>query len=49
MALLRYPDVFRAASASSPVTDWRDYDAIYTVRYMGNRRKISPAAMPARS
>ena len=34
MALLRYPDVFQAASASSPVTDWRHYDTIYTERYM---------------
>ena len=34
MALLRYADVFRAASASSPVTDFRNYDTIYTGRYM---------------
>ena len=34
MALLRYPDVFAAASSSSPVTDWRNYDTIYTERYM---------------
>ena len=34
MAILRYPDVFRAASASSSVTDWRHYDTIYTERYM---------------
>jgi dipeptidyl-peptidase-4 len=34
MALLRYPSVFAAASASSPVTDWRNYDTIYTERYM---------------
>jgi dipeptidyl-peptidase-4 len=34
MALLRHPDVFAAASASSPVTDWRNYDSIYTERYM---------------
>ena len=27
--LLRYPDVFQAASSSSPVTDYRDYDNIY--------------------
>ena len=32
--LLRHPDVFQAASASSPVTDWRHYDTIYTERYM---------------
>jgi dipeptidyl-peptidase-4 len=35
LALVRYPDLFAAASASSPVTDWRDYDTIYTERYMG--------------
>ena len=35
MALLRYPDVFRAASAASAVTDWRNYDSIYTERFMG--------------
>ena len=34
MELLRYPDVFAAASSSSPVTDWRNYDTIYTERYM---------------
>jgi dipeptidyl-peptidase-4 len=34
LCLLRYPDVFRAASASSPVTDLRLYDTIYTERYM---------------
>ena len=28
------PDVFRAASASSPVTAWYHYDTIYTERYM---------------
>jgi dipeptidyl-peptidase-4 len=35
LALLRHPDVFRAACASSPVTDWAHYDTIYTERYMG--------------
>lgn len=35
MCLLRYPDIFQAASASSAVTDWRNYDSIYTERYMG--------------
>ena len=34
MELLRHPDVFAAASASSPATDWRNYDTVYTERYM---------------
>jgi dipeptidyl-peptidase-4 len=34
LALLRYPDVFQAASASSPPTAWYNYDTIYTERYM---------------
>jgi dipeptidyl-peptidase-4 len=35
MCLLRHPDVFQAACASSSVTDYRLYDSIYTERYMG--------------
>lgn len=35
MCLLRYPDLFRAACAQSSPTDWRNYDTIYTERYMG--------------
>ena len=34
MEILRHPDVFAAASAASPPTDWRNYDSIYTERYM---------------
>jgi dipeptidyl-peptidase-4 len=34
MALLRHPDAFAAASASSAVTAWDHYDTIYTERYM---------------
>jgi dipeptidyl-peptidase-4 len=34
MCLLRHPEVFRAASASSAVTAWYHYDSIYTERYM---------------
>ncbi len=33
-ALLR-PDVYSAAVAGAPVTDWRNYDTAYTERYMG--------------
>ncbi len=34
MELVRHPEVFAAASAASPPTDWRNYDTIYTERYM---------------
>ena len=34
MCLLRHPDVFQAAVACSAVTDWKNYDSIYTERYM---------------
>jgi len=34
MELLRHPEVFAAASSSSPPSDWRNYDTIYTERYM---------------
>ncbi len=34
LALLRYPDVFHVAVSGAPVTDWRNYDTIYTERYM---------------
>jgi len=34
LAIVKRPDVFHVAVASSPVTDWRNYDTIYTERYM---------------
>jgi len=34
MTLLRHPEAFRVASASSAVTAWIHYDTIYTERYM---------------
>jgi dipeptidyl-peptidase 4 len=34
MCLLRHPEAFRAAVASSPVTDFHLYDSVYTERYM---------------
>ena len=34
MCLLRHPEAFQAASASSAVTAWNHYDTIYTERYM---------------
>jgi dipeptidyl-peptidase-4 len=41
LAVLRRPDVFHAAVAGAPVTDWRLYDTHYTERYLGH-----PAADP---
>jgi dipeptidyl-peptidase-4 len=35
LAVLRRPDVFKAAVAGAPVVDWRDYDTHYTERYLG--------------
>lgn len=35
LAVLRRPDVYRAAVARSPVSDWLDYDTFYTERYLG--------------
>lgn len=35
MAVLRRPEVFHAAVAGAPVTDWRLYDTHYTERYLG--------------
>ena len=34
-ALCNAPDLFRAGIAGAPVTDWHNYDTIYTERYMG--------------
>jgi dipeptidyl-peptidase-4 len=42
LAVLRRPDVFHAAIAGAPVTDWRLYDTHYTERYLGH-----PATEPA--
>lgn len=34
MSLLRFPDVYHAAVSNSSVTDWINYDNIYTERFM---------------
>jgi dipeptidyl-peptidase 4 len=34
-AVLKRPDVYKAAVAGAPVSDWEDYDTHYTERYMG--------------
>ena len=54
LAVLRRPDVFHAAIAGAPVTDWRLYDTFYTERYLGDpehgrgalRRQLAPARRP---
>jgi dipeptidyl-peptidase-4 len=43
LAVLKRPDVFKAAVAGAPVTDWEDYDTHYTERYLG-LPKDSPEA-----
>ncbi len=35
LAVLRRPDVIKAAVAGAPVTEWRYYDTHYTERYLG--------------
>jgi dipeptidyl-peptidase-4 len=36
LAVLRRPDIFHAAVAGAPVTDWRLYDTFYTERLLGH-------------
>ncbi|HVL83458.1 MAG TPA: prolyl oligopeptidase family serine peptidase [Pseudonocardia sp.] len=43
LAVLRRPDVFHAAVAGAPVTDWSLYDTHYTERYLG-RPDTDPGA-----
>jgi dipeptidyl-peptidase-4 len=43
LAVLARPDVFHAAVAGAPVTDWRLYDTYYTERFLG-RPEVEPAA-----
>jgi dipeptidyl-peptidase-4 len=41
LALLRYPDVFQVAVSGAPVTDWKNYDTVYTERYMRTPKENS--------
>ena len=43
LAVLRRPDVFHAAIAGAPVTEWRLYDTHYTERYLGDPSMDSTA------
>ena len=56
LAVLRRPDVFHAAVAGAPVTEWRLYDTYYTERYLGHpdddaqrlrREFAAPAGAPS--
>jgi dipeptidyl-peptidase-4 len=39
LAVLRRPDIFAAAIAGAPVTDFRLYDTFYTERYLGTAKE----------
>jgi dipeptidyl-peptidase-4 len=43
LAVMKRPDVFKAAVAGAPVVDWHDYDTTYTERYLGIPPKDEPA------
>ncbi len=40
LAVLKRPDVFHAAVAGAPVTEWRLYDTCYTERYLGHPAEV---------
>jgi dipeptidyl-peptidase-4 len=44
LAVIDRPDIFHAAIAGAPVTDWRLYDTGYTERYLGVPRDNDDAA-----
>jgi len=52
-AMLNAPGVFRSGIAGAPVTDWHNYDTIYTERYMGlpqdNPDGYKNTALPAQA
>jgi dipeptidyl-peptidase-4 len=52
-ALLNASDVFKAGFAGAPVTNWMNYDTIYTERYMGlpkdNPAGYRETALPAKA
>ena len=48
LAVLKRPDVFKAAVAGAPVVDWLDYDTHYTERYLGLPQAAWPRHVPVR-
>jgi dipeptidyl-peptidase-4 len=50
---IRHPDLFHVAVAGAPVTDWRNYDTIYTERWMRtpteNPEGYAAADLPSRA
>jgi dipeptidyl-peptidase 4 len=48
---LLHTDAFKCGISGAPVTDWHDYDSIYTERYMGlpkdNPKGYEESSMPA--
>lgn len=48
LAVLQRPDVFHAAVAGAPVTNWRLYDTAYTERYLGQPQDV-PAVYESNS
>lgn len=40
LAVLERPDIFHAAVAGAPVTEWKWYDTAYTERYLGHPDKF---------
>ncbi len=40
LAVLNRPEVFHAAVAGAPVTEWTMYDTAYTERYLGNPNEV---------
>ena len=52
-AVLNAPEVFKCGIAGAPVTNWMNYDTIYTERYMGipdeNREAYASTALPPKA
>lgn len=42
LAVMKRPDIFHAAVAGAPVTEWRWYDTAYTERYIGHPDENAP-------